>query len=404
MNIMLKRNIDMALSTMRTRRMRSLLTILGVVIAVASVTIVISVGRGIQGSITQQTNKYSQNVITVRPAQVGDESGLAALTAGTPRAAITKKDVSNIEKIDSVKSVVPLTVVASEARGDRNFEGVIFAASNDLPEVLNQELAYGAFFTSREDNNNFAVLGADSAEKLFDQKVPLGRSFTIRNQSYIVSGVLDRYDSTPLASSTNFNNAVFVSQAAIETLSKDGAPIYELLARVDSNQNISKADDAITDVLARAHGSRNDFKVLSPAELSNESTGTFSLLTDFIVIAALITLLVSGIGIMNVMLVSVTERIHEIGVRKAVGATNRQILAQFMTEAATLSVVGSLVGAIVAFIVVWLLDVFTSLTPVYDWRAAGLACAVSCLFGIVFGSLPAIKAARKDPISALRAD
>lgn len=401
---MLKRNIDMALSTMRTRRMRSLLTILGVVIAVASVTIVISVGRGIQGSITQQTNKYSQNVITVRPAQVGDESGLAALTAGTPRAAITNKDVSNIEKIESVKSVVPLTVVASEARGDRNFEGVIFAASNDLPEVLNQELAYGAFFTSREDNNNFAVLGADSAEKLFDQKVPLGRSFTIRNQSYIVSGVLDRYDSTPLASSTNFNNAVFVSQAATETLSKDGAPIYELLARVDSNQNISKADNAITDVLARAHGSRSDFKVLSPAELSNESTGTFSLLTDFIVIAALITLLVSGIGIMNVMLVSVTERIHEIGVRKAVGATNRQILAQFMTEAATLSVVGSLVGAIVAFIVVWLLDVFTSLTPVYDWRAAGLACAVSCLFGIVFGSLPAIKAARKDPISALRAD
>jgi putative ABC transport system permease protein len=120
--------------------------------------------------------------------------------------------------------------------------------------------------------------------------------------------------------------------------------------------------------------------------------------------AALITLLVSGIGIMNVMLVSITERMHEIGIRKAVGATNRQILGQFMTEAAVLSIIGSLIGAVVAFAFVWFLRIFTSLSPIYDYRAAGLTCLAACVFGILFGSIPALRAARKDPIDALRSE
>lgn len=401
---MFKRNLAMALATLRARRGRSLLTILGVVIAVAAVTMVISIGRGIQSSIATQASKYSGNVVTVRPAQIGEQTGLAGLSSSTARAAITSKDVENIEKIPSVKSAVPLTVIGSEARGDKSFDGVVFAVSTDLPEVLNQQLAYGAYFTSKEENNNLAVLGSNAADKLFDQKVPLGRGFTIRGQQYIVSGVLENFASTPFASNSNFNSAIFVSAASVkEEIIKD-APIYELLARVNDEQNMDKADAVITKALAKEHGSRDDFKVLSPDELGGEDTALFGLLTKFIVAAALITLLVSGVGIMNVMLVSVTERVHEIGVRKAVGATNKQILAQFITEAVTLSISGSLLGVIVAFSGIWLIDVFSNLSPVYDWKAALLACAAACGFGVLFGSLPAIKAARKDPITALRSE
>ncbi|HEY1064133.1 MAG TPA: FtsX-like permease family protein, partial [Candidatus Saccharimonadales bacterium] len=113
-------------------------------------------------------------------------------------------------------------------------------------------------------------------------------------------------------------------------------------------------------------------------------------------------LLVSGVGIMNIMLVSVTERIHEIGIRKAVGATNRQILNQFVTEAATLCFIGSLIGVAFAFLTTILLGLFSSLTPVFSWPVAGLACLAATSFGVLFGSVPALKAARKDPIAALR--
>lgn len=401
---MIVKNIKQSLHTMRSNRGRSLLTMLGVIIAVASVTTVVSIGHGIQDAVTKQANQYSKDVVTVRPAHVGSDSAVVTSpAAGGSIAALTDKDVTTISKVPAVKVAVPLTVVGSEARADNTVKSVVFAVSSDLPEVLNQEIAYGAFFTSREDSNNVAVLGADAADKLFNQKVPLGHTFTIRGQEYIVSGILDPFESAPLAGGTNFNDAIFVPQSAIKSLAPNGAaPVYSVLAKIHDGKDMQAADEAVAKALAKSRQGEQDFMVLSPGEIANESTGTFDLLTDLIIAAAAITLLVSGIGIMNVMLVSVTERIREIGIRKAVGATNRQILAQFVTEAATMSVVGSIIGAVLALVTVWLLRIFTTLTPVYDWQVAGLACVVACAFGILFGTLPAIKAARKDPITALR--
>lgn len=403
MSLMFTKNIASAMRTIRGSRGRSFLTVLGVVLAVASVTTVISIGRGIQQAVATQANQYSKNVITIRPARIGGGGSFSSLAGGSPATALTQKDVTAVGKVPHVRDAVPLTVVGTTASADASFRGVVFAVSSSLPDVLNQELAYGAFFTERESSNSVAVLGATAADKLFDQRVPLGRSFTIRGQQFIVSGVLTKFAATPFATGTNFNDAIFVPESAIKTLTPNGAAIYEILAKVSGDSNVTGADKAITKTLSRTH-SPNDFEVLAPSELAGNSTDTFDLLTYLIVAAAIITLLVSGIGIMNVMLVSVTERMHEIGIRKAVGATNRQILHQFTTEAATLSVVGSLLGAAMAFVVVWLLRVFSSLSPIYDWRAAGLACIVACMFGIVCGTLPALKAARKDPIEALRSE
>lgn len=403
MTIMLNKNIVMALNTMRGNRGRSFLTMLGVIIAVAAVTSVVSIGNGIKSAVTEQTNQYSKNVLTIRPTQLGgNNSSLASLSNVNLTASLTSKDVTIISKVPHVESSVPLTIVAGAAQGDSSFNGVVFGVNSELATVVNQELAYGAFFTSRETNSNLAVLGSDAADKMFDQRVPLGRSFTVRGQQFIVVGILSKFASTPFSGSANFNNAIFVSESAAKSLVPNGAPIYEVLAKVDDGASMSEADAAIDKVLTKAHGRQHDFAVMTPAELAQTTTSSFDLLTELIVAAAVITLLVSGVGIMNIMLVSITERIHEIGIRKAVGATNRQILNQFVTEAATLGVVGSILGAVFAFLTGLFLRIFTSLTPIYDWRAAGLSCLAACGFGVLFGALPALKAARKDPIAALR--
>ncbi len=402
MTIMVNKNIAMALNTMRASRSRSFLTMLGVIIAVAAVTCVVSIGNGIKSAVIEQTNQYSKNVLTIRPTQVGGGSSLSSLGETSATASLTTKDVNTISKVATVESSVPLTIVAGGAKGDNAFSGVVFAVSSDLPTVVNQELAFGAFFTSREENNNLAVLGSAAADKMFDQRVPLGRSFTVRGQQFIVAGVLSKFASTPFSGNANFNNAIFVSNSAIKSLTPNGAPVYEVLAKIDDDHSLKEADAAIDKALTKSHAGQHDFAVLTPAELAQTTTSSFDLLTELIVAAAVITLLVSGVGIMNVMLVSVTERIHEIGIRKAVGATNRQILNQFVTEAATLCVVGGIVGAIFAYAACIFLRLFTSLSPIYDWRAAILSCLAACGFGVLFGALPALKAARKDPIAALR--
>lgn len=403
MAVMITKNIAMAVKTMRASRGRSFLTMLGVVIAVASVTSIVSIGNGIQSAITKQANQYSKNVVTVRPKSING-ADLNGMGPAGVAASLTSKDATTIGKVPHVSSSVPLSVVGSAAMGDKHYNGTVFAVSSDLPTVLNQEIAFGGFFTTRDSSNSVAVLGATAADAMFDERVPLGRAFTIRGQQFIVGGVLSKFDSTPFTGGSNFNNAIFVPASAATALAPNGAPIYEILAKISDQKYLAEADSGIAKALAKSHSGQSDYNVLTPNELANETVPMFDLLAQFIIAAALITLLVSGIGIMNVMLVSVTERIHEIGIRKAVGATNRQILNQFVTEAATLCFVGSLIGVVVAYIVVLLLLIFTSLTPIYDVRVAVLACVAACIFGIIFGSLPAIKAARKDPIAALRSE
>lgn len=402
---MIVRDVSMAIQTMRASRARSVLTMLGVIIAVAAVTSVVSIGNGIKTSLARQANQYSENVISVRPAQLsGSEGPLSSVTSASAVAALTQKDADAIYDLTYVESSVPLSIVGTSAKADGEFKGVVFAANSDLPTVLSPDLDVGSFYTPKDSSSNVAVLGANAADALFDQNVPLGRSFSVRGQQFIVSGVLSEFPTTPFSNDANFNNAIFVSDSAKQALAPGGAPVYEILVKIADKQYLSEAERDITNTLAKIHGSKEDFEVLTPEKMATESTATFDLITDLTLAAAIITLLVSGVGIMNVMLVSVTERTHEIGIRKALGATNRQILGQFVTEAATLCVAGSIIGAIIAFLGVLLLGLFTNLTPQYDWQIAGISCVAACLFGVFFGTLPAFKAARKDPITALRSE
>jgi len=398
-------NLRAAWKIMRRNRGRSFLTMLGVIIGVASVISVVSIGQGVKQQVTQQINHVGTDLLTVRAGQVATQQGSLSLLSGLRvSGTLSNKDTATVRQAASHAVVVPLSLIDGTAGYDEHgqyTQGQVVATTQDLPSILNQGIAYGTFFTSDDNTSNVAVLGQTAALKMFGTVVPLGQTFTIRGQPFTVSGIFNTFGSVPLANDIDFNKAIFIPAGAGHQLKETAAP-YEILVKPDRAANLDTTVSRVTSSLAHSHGDTQDFSVLRASDQLATTDRTLSLLTQLIGGVAAISLLVGGIGIMNITLVSVTERMHEIGIRKAVGATNRQILNEFMSEAIVLSVTGGILGIIAAGIVDLVLRILTSLQPVIQWQIVLIAAGVSIVVGIIFGTAPALKAARKDPISALR--
>lgn len=403
-----KGELTTAIRTLRRNKGRSISTMLGIVIAVASVVAVVGIGQGISQQVADQTDRLGKDLITIVPGQVGPSGGWGALQAlggQSVSGVLSQQDLATIGRTKDVAMVLPLSMVAggvASGQSGRHIDVAVIGTTTDFPTALGQSVAYGTFFDDSGDSINKVILGAHVASNLFDQNVPLGQTVTILGQQFIVSGILAESQSTPLSSGADFNDAVFIANSSAQQITNNNARVYEALVRPDSLDNTDTVINRLQGELLAAHGGQRDFTILKQGQTISVTDMILRLLTILIVVVAAISLLVGGVGIMNVMLVSVTERMHEIGIRKALGATNRQILRQFVVEAAVLSVTGSLIGVVVAFGLESGLLIFTNLTPAFSWQAALIACVVSVAVGILFGSIPALKAARKDPISALR--
>ncbi len=404
-------HLKAGLDSVRGAKVRNFWTMLGVIIGVTSVITIVSIGEGIKAQISSQIHHYGKDLITVQPAQFHGGSGInsnkgSLLSGLNVTGSLTAKDVAAVTNSRNIGASAPLSAVPGNARGDNgNYTGgLVIGTTSDLPSLLNQSLAFGVFLTTDDVGANVAVLGQHAAETLFNQNVPLGRTFTFRGQSFIVHGIFNQFDSTPLSQDADFNNAIFIPYDVAESLSNNTAPTFEILAKpTDVKQTAASVKD-IQKSLYKTHGGQNDFAVLQQSQNLAGSNAVLDLLTRLIGGVAAISLLVGGIGIMNVMLVSVAERMHEIGIRKAVGATNRQILSQFMIEASTLSLTGGIIGIALSFLIDLGLRAGTDLRPQISWQVVVLATGVSLLVGVIFGSVPALKAARKDPIEALRSE
>ncbi len=395
-------HIHTAIATVRANRWLSFLTMFGVIVGVASVIVIIGISEGVKNEITNQVNSYSKNVITIQ-SKVDNLSSFGV--AQTPAVStLTNQDISSLKNLHHVTASVPLIILSGLASGDKTYHGgTVIATTQNLPKVLNQSLAFGSFFDTTETNSNVAVLGYNAAAGLFNEKIPLGYSFTWRGQQFIVDGVLNDFKATPFSNNTLFNNTIFIPTGAVGQMSlANGASIFQILVGVDKSKDLPSVDRQITAILLRNHGGQKNFSVLLPSQVSQSNTSVLNLLATLSIGIAVISLFVGGVGIMNVMLMSVTERMHEIGIRKAVGATNRQIMSQFMVEAITISVVGGLIGIVLAMLSDLAIRATTNLTPSLNWRGIVVGALVSMLIGIIFGSIPAARAAKKEPIEALR--
>ncbi|NLB62682.1 MAG: FtsX-like permease family protein [Fibrobacter sp.] len=387
-------------------RMRTLLTVLGIVIGVGAVIIMVAVGKGSEATIQKQIESMGTNLLMVYPRAF---SSGGVRMSGTSRTSLKLKDVQSIKEqstlLQGVSGRVRLNeqVIAEGKNWNTSIEGV----NPDYQEIRDWHLAHGDFFDDYDvrQSRKVAVLGATTAQELFgDASVAVGKKIRIRTVPFTVIGVLqskgasgpggdqDDVIMAPLntvyyrLSGRNFINDIYVSAVSIDKMNEAQAELEDILRRIHrikAGQN----DDFMV---------RNQSDILSTA---TDMTKTFTLLLSAI---AGISLLVGGIGIMNIMLVSVTERNREIGIRMALGARGKDILLQFLIESVVLCVLGGLLGIAFALAVCYGLEKWTEMTTVIDSSIMLIAFSFSAAVGIFFGYYPASKAAKLNPIDALR--
>jgi len=397
-------NFKLAYHNVRAAKARSFLTMLGIIIGVMAVVLVVCIGQGVKQQISGELTRYGRNVFVVRPGTAAhDNSGLSVLMASN-NTLLTAADLEAVQKTKGVEAAVPLSTASGSVTGDYTVETPLIVATNsDFTNVIQQEMESGGFLDSGDDSHS-VVLGFNVAQKLFNDNAPLGQALVWRGERFLVAGVFKDFNAPPLSIEAGFNDAVFVPYQTAQKITGSVLGIYQIIAKAEPAADPLRVVKDVDGALVTAHSGSHDVTVLTAKEANVTSDQTIHLLTMLVAGAAIIALVVGGVGIMNMMLVSVTERMYEIGLRKAIGATNQQIMRQFVAEAFVLSVYGALIGLALSCAVVGLLRLYTSLEAVLVWQALVFAPLIAVGVGVFFGSVPALKAARKDPIEALRHD
>lgn len=406
---MVSENIKMALASIGSARMRSFFTMMGIIIGVVSVVTIVSIGEGVKHRVAGQIRTVGENVLTVRPGKIVNRDATGAVSginlfSALPTTTLNDADAKAIKEKSSVGMVAPMSIVSAVPNKDgTNYEdGVVIATSRDFPDVSGQKVEFGSFYSSDESDNRSVVIGAGVAEKLFKELVPVGQVVKIKDQEFIVRGVLEKQPNDPINTGINYNNALFIPLETAKKLPDVNPVVYQILVKPADGVSVDQLANDVNSALLLSRGGKNDFTVLRADEALAATSSILSTITTAIIAIAAVALLVGGISIMNVMLVSVSERSREIGIRKAVGATDRQIRQQFLVESAVLSVWGAMIGVIISIAINVSLLVATNLQPVMTWQPVVISVVVSVAVGIVFGVVPAVKASRKDPIESLR--
>ena len=389
--------IRMALRSLKANVFRTILTLLGIVIGVASVVAMLAIGEGSRQDIVDRIGSIGTNMLTLQPARVeGQRRNMPSTLAFDDADAI-------LESVPNLLSVMPEIEGNYTVRyGRQDHQTQVTATSESLPEARNWPLAQGVFFT-REDSDNYtsvAVLGATVADTLFPNgENPLGEYVLIKNVPFQVIGILTRKGGSSGFMGGDQDDTVIIPLKT-GALRLFGVKVASTIAvAVDDIEIISQTETDLTQFLAARHGSE-DFRIFNSAELLETVAASQDTFTILLGSVAAISLLVGGIGVMNIMLVSVTERTREIGIRMATGARQSDILSQFLAEAIVVSGVGGLIGVAVGVGVGLILRAF-DISIMFTSQPMILAFSCAAATGLVFGFAPARKAARLDPVVAL---
>ncbi len=413
----LRESLLTALRSLRANKVRSALTMLGIIIGVAAVIAMLSIGRGAQAMITAEIEGLGSNLIFVYPGTLQGEGGVQQASGSTQT--LTYEDalaLADSSSCPSVAAVAPeVSTGAQIVYQAENVHARISGVTPEYAQVRNYKVASGEFFSPSQvaGRSLVAVLGANIATTLFGEQDPLGQTIRIDNITFRVIGVLAAKGGSGYGSQDDIVLIpLTTAQARLgRQFVRGGTAVNNISVQAVDARSIDDAVWEITEVLRRRHHILNeeddDFMVLNQADILSMANTITGVLTVFLGGVAAISLLVGGIGIMNIMLVSVTERTREIGIRKAVGAKRRDILAQFLTEATLLSVVGGVLGILMGWALAGLISRISAAggTPINTMLSADsvlLATGFSLAVGLFFGIYPALRAASLHPIEALR--
>ncbi|CCH79516.1 conserved membrane hypothetical protein [Nostocoides japonicum T1-X7] len=399
-----------ALEAIRARRMRSALTTLGILIGIAAVMLTVGLGQGAQKQVASQIDKLGSNLLIVSPGSSTSTTGIrggrgSATTLTTADAATLSDD----RVAPDVEAVAPQSSTSqSLTAASTNWTTSVVGTTPSWVQVRARTLASGRFFTDGEVDSAqpVVVLGATTAQELFNRQDPVGQTVTIGSQPFTVIGVLAELGST--VGEDQDDQAVIPATTYATLISpSSGTSVSTIYVEARDEKSLSAAYQETSNALLTSHGVTSataDFTVSSQQSIVETATSTSRTLTVLLAGIAAISLLVGGIGVMNIMLVSVTERIREIGLRKALGATPRVILRQFLTEASLLGLAGGLLGLVLGGVGAAVLPSLIDQPVTLSATAALLALVISLLIGVVAGVYPAGRAARLSPIDALRSE
>jgi putative ABC transport system permease protein len=394
-----------ALKSLGKNRMRSLLTSLGIIIGVGAVIVMVAIGQGSQSQIEKSIGSLGANMIVIFPGTT--QVGRVSQGEGTANR-ITLADADMLTRDTTLcNAISPVVSTRSQViGGNNNWNTTITGVSTSYLTIRAWPLESGDFFTDRDirTSNKVAVLGKTVANNLFPGQDPVGQRIRIRNTPFKVIGVLTVKGQD--VSGRDSDDIILAPDTTVFFRLVGGRYINMILASAISREVLPQAQKELEGIMREAHkiprGSDNDFTIRNQAEITEAASATSKVMTLLLGSIAGVSLIVGGIGIMNIMLVSVTERTREIGIRLAVGARSIDVLTQFLMEAVVLSLIGGFLGILIAFGISEGMNRFTSIPTVINPGIVALAALFSAGVGIFFGFYPARKAASLNPIDALR--